>query len=89
LHVPNSLAPPQLEGSGTATQGACWHGSQQDVDMDISGEAVSASAPNNTLAAKPPQAGDPKNCGSVIGPDEIHLYAPSTPIVPGPGDGAL
>jgi predicted dehydrogenase len=64
-----------MDISGDFPNGVKFIGTKGWIFVARTGEAVSASDPKNSLAAAPLQASDAKILDSVIGPNEIHLYA--------------
>lgn len=64
-----------MDISGDFPNGVKFIGTKGWIFVARTGESVSATDPKGATAAAPLQASDPKILDSVIGPNEIHLFA--------------
>ena len=64
-----------MDISGDFPNGVKFIGTKGWIFVARTGEGVSPTDPKTTTAAAPLQASDPKILDSVIGPNEVHLYA--------------
>jgi predicted dehydrogenase len=64
-----------MDVSGDFPNGVKFIGTKGWIFVARTGEGVSPTDPKATTSAQPLQASDPKILASVIGPNEIHLYA--------------